>query len=89
MSETKHWVVDVYIEPENDERDTCAYVRLNREHPELFPFAANGWAQRTPSDKPADTIGAELAVARALTTLGKELERDAVLQDRRRGGGNP
>lgn len=81
MSGSKHWVVDVYIEPEDVERITSAYARLSREYPEGHPLDADGCAHRLPGDQPDDAIGAELAAARALSRLAKELEQDAVRLD--------
>lgn len=72
MTRTKRWSVDIYID-EHDDDTTRAEARLQT--PDHTHLKGVGTARRNPSDVNVPEIGDELAVARALTDLGRVLLR--------------
>jgi Rv2632c-like len=74
MSDYKHWIVDIYIEPEDLERTTHAVARLHRDYEEQYCLEGEGHAQRMVGDQPVEAIGADLAVGRSLSALAHSLE---------------
>jgi len=78
MGTAKRWTVEIYIDEHEDQRTTRAEARLRTgEHTDLRGV---GMAHRNPHDREVPEIGDELAVARALGELAREL-REAAASD--------
>ena len=69
MSATKHWTVDIYIDEHDD--STRAEARLHT-HDDT-QVKGTGFARRNPRDVNIPEIGDELAGARALSDLARQL----------------
>jgi hypothetical protein len=71
MSAVKQWSVDIYISEDEDEGRTHAEASLHTG--DKTRLRGTGEARRNPRDVEVPEIGAELAVARALADLSREL----------------
>lgn len=78
MGTTKRWTVEIYIDEHEDQRLTRAEARLRTS--DQTDLRGVGLAHRNPHDREVPEIGDELAAARALGELAREL-REAAAAD--------
>jgi hypothetical protein len=71
MVSLKRWNVEIFIDEQEDQGRTHAEARLHTDDP--THLVGRGSARMNPKDRPVPEIGAELAVARALSQLAHEL----------------
>jgi hypothetical protein len=71
MISMKRWSVEIFIDEQEDEGTTHAEARLHTD--DATHLIGRGSARRNPTDQAVPEIGAELAVARALSHLAHEL----------------
>ncbi len=65
---TKQWTVQVALDERGDDTFADAVLRFDERQ-----ISAHGESRRNPSDEAVPRIGDELATARALTHLGRQL----------------
>jgi hypothetical protein len=70
MTHTRRWDVQIFID-EHDDGSTRAEARLRTDA--STSLAGVGFARQNPHDTAVPEIGDELAVARALSNLGRRL----------------
>ncbi|GAA0927406.1 hypothetical protein GCM10009554_08280 [Kribbella koreensis] len=71
MVATKRWTVEIFIDEHEDDRSTHAEARLHTD--DDTHLIGRGTAHRNPGDREIAEIGDEVAVARALSKLSREL----------------
>ncbi len=71
MTSIKRWNVDLFVDEQEDEGFTYAEARLHTD--DATHLVGRGRARLAPGDSPVPEIGAELAVARALSDLAHHL----------------
>lgn len=71
---TKAWSVEIFI----SEQDGTTHAEARLHTQDRTAVTASGSARLNPTDRDVPEIGAELAVARALSALGHQLVEAAV-----------
>ncbi len=77
MISLKRWSVEIFIDEQEDIGGTHAEARLHTDDP--THLSGRGTAALKPGDPSVPEIGAELAVARALSDLAHQLLHAAAL----------
>ncbi|WP_432877397.1 DUF1876 domain-containing protein [Kribbella sp. CA-245084] len=75
---SRRWRVDIFVDEHEDDRTTHAEARLHTN--DKTHLVGRGASHRNPADREIVEIGAELAVARALSDLSHKL-LDAAASD--------